>query len=93
MKETELRNYNSVSVDVPFGNYKFAKSSYVVISWHQIITKSAPGDGIGKVHARGETVLPFFGRGALWPPLEQQAWEAEKSRSTLIFLTVFLNAC
>lgn len=44
MKEMEFRNYNRILADVPFGNYKFAKSPYVDISLSQIITKSDPRD-------------------------------------------------
>lgn len=44
MKEMEFRNYNRILADVPFGNYKFAKSPYVDISLSQIISKSDPGD-------------------------------------------------
>lgn len=33
---------------MPFGNYKFAKSPYVVISGNQIITKSDPRDVAGR---------------------------------------------
>lgn len=52
MKEMEFRNYNRILADVPFGNYKFAKSPYVDISLSQIITKSDPGD-VMRIHTLG----------------------------------------
>lgn len=52
MKEIEFRNYNRILADVPFGNYKFAKSPHVDISLSQIITKSDPGD-VMRIHTPG----------------------------------------
>lgn len=49
MKEMELRDYNRILADVLFENYKFTKSPYMIASWSQMITKSDPGDTVGRL--------------------------------------------